>query len=102
MMRSLKLQGRPWSFSDIPYSRARFEAGNPSLNGTAHDFEQINALHFRCDHERPRLICASVFRIPTVVNSSMWNAMYNSIPDGEQLFQEMLYQCSRLRASAHV
>ena len=28
--------------------------------------EQINALYFRCGHEHPRLIYASVFRIPTV------------------------------------
>jgi len=31
--------------------------------------EQINALYFRCGHEHPRLICVSVFRIPTVRQS---------------------------------
>src|SRR5260370_39822868 len=44
--------------------------------GILRAFEQINALYFRCGHEHPRLTCTSVFRLPTVRQSLMRNAIY--------------------------
>ena len=37
----------------LPDRGARFEAWNPSSNGAARNFEQINAFDSRCDHEQP-------------------------------------------------
>src|SRR5712691_5147604 len=53
----------------LPDSGARFEARNPSSNGAARNFEQINAFDNRCDHAPPRLPRASVFCMPTVRHS---------------------------------
>jgi hypothetical protein len=68
--------------------------------------EQINALCFRCDHEHPRLIGVSVFRIPTVrqskdeeCNVQVREKVYLM---GSGFSRERVSQCSRLLAISHV
>ena len=89
----------------LPDSGTRFEARNPSRNGAARNFEQINAFDSRCDHEHPRLPRASVFCMSTVRQSldrRQFTCLGNRMPEGERFYQARVSECSRLRASAHV
>src|SRR5262249_57261480 len=83
----------------LPDSSTRFEARNPSRNGAARNFEQINAFDSRCGHEHPRLPRASVFCMSTVRQSRdklQFTRLGSRMPDGERVYHASLSECSRL------
>ena len=58
-------------------SSARLEAGNPSRNGAARNFEQINALDSWCDHRHPSCKSGRLPRSNGKYRLAMKNAIYN-------------------------
>jgi len=57
-------------------SRTRLEAGNPTRNGAARNFEQINAFDSRCDHPHPS--CKSALELSNgKCRLATMNVIYN-------------------------
>src|SRR5581483_134521 len=83
----------PWpTVVDWGYRAAHLEARDPARNGAIRDLEQINALYFRCDHERPCLtrivhLSSTFASVCEASIEAQITCSVKSVPDGKRFFQ---------------